>query len=229
MLPGTLSLIFFVIEFIILIIVIIFNRDHSFFWSIVGLLGLLQLYQLSEWLICIGVDENITGRIAYVIITFLPPLGYYLSSRIVQWKFPDYWIGFAAATAFSLYYLIVPNSIELIDCNPLYAVYNNELSLYYGIYYIGIIAYSILFLVAHMIWRKEKIDRKLSILLLVGYLSFLVPMYLMVLIDSSVKNTVASIMCKYALLLAVTLGVFSFIKPKNKHIEKDIVNKIENS
>ncbi|NPD88858.1 MAG: hypothetical protein HGN29_09035 [Asgard group archaeon] len=183
---------------------------------------MLQLYQLSEWLICIGVNENITGRIAYVIITFLPPLGYYLSTRIVQWKFPDYWIGFAATTAFSLYYLIIPNSVNLIDCNPLYAIYKHNLSIYYGIYYIGILAYSILFLVAHTIWKKEKIERKLSILLLVGYLSFLVPMYLMVLIDSSFINTVTSIMCKYALLLAVTLGVFSFIKPKNKQLKLNV-------
>ena len=224
MLPGTLSLIFFIIEFIILIIVIILNRDHPFFWSIVGLLGLLQLYQLSEWLICIGVDENITGRIAYVIITFLPPLGYFLSTRIVQWKFPDYWIGFAAATAFSLYYLITPNSVDLIDCNPLYAVYQYDLALYYGIYYIGILAYSILFLLAHMIWRREKIERRLSILLLVGYLSFLVPMYLMVLIDSSFITTITSIMCKYALLLAVTLGIFSFVKPRNNQIEQNEEN-----
>jgi hypothetical protein len=222
MLPGTLSLIFFIIEFIILILVIIFNRDHPFFWSILGLLGLLQLYQLSEWLICIGIDENITGRIAYVIITFLPPLGYYLSTRIVQWKFPDYWIGFAAATAFSLYYLITPNSVDLIDCNPLYAIYEYDLSLYYGIYYIGILVYSIIFLVVHMVWKREKIDRKLSILLLIGYLSFLVPMYLMVLIDSTFISTVTSIMCKYALLLAVTLGIFSFIKPKEKQLKDDI-------
>ena len=219
MLPGTLSLIFFILEFIILIIVIIFNRYHPFFWSVVGLLGLLQLYQLSEWLICIGIDENITGRIAYVIITFLPPLGYYLSTRIVKWKFPDYWIGFAGAIAFSLYYLITPNSVDLIDCNPLYAIYKYDLSLYYGIYYIGILVYSIIFLVAHMIWKREKIERKLGILLLLGYLSFLVPMYLMVLIDSTFISTVTSIMCKYALLLAVTLGIFSFIKPKEKQLE----------
>jgi hypothetical protein len=222
MLPGTLSLIFFVIEFVILIIVIILNRDHPFFWSIVGLLSLLQLYQLSEWLICIGVNENMTGRIAYVIITFLPPLGYYLSTRIVQWKFPDYWIGFAAATAFSLYYLITPNSVDLIDCNPLYAIYRYDLSLYYGIYYIGILVYSILFLVAHMIWKREKIERRLSILLLIGYVSFLVPMYLMVLIDSTFINTITSIMCKYALLLVVTLGIFSFVKPKMNKKDKNI-------
>jgi hypothetical protein len=222
MLPGTLSLIFFCIELVILVIVITLNRDHPFFWTIILLLALLQLYQLSEFLICIGINENITGRIAYVIITFLPPLGYFLCSKVVGWKYPDYWLGFAAGTGFSLYYLIVPNSVRLIDCNPLYAVYNSDLTPYYGIYYIGLIVYSILFIMLHMIFKKERILKKSGAIVLIGYLSFLTPMFLMVLIDSSFRSAITSIMCKYALLLAVTLLVFSFIKPADKQIINNI-------
>ena len=214
MLPGTLSIIFFGIEFFILVAVIIFNRKHPFFWSIAMMLVLLQLYQLVEFLICIGVNENITGRIAYTIITFLPPMGYFLSSKVVGWKFPDYWIGFAAATGFSLYYIVTPGSVGLVSCNPFYAVYSVHHSFYYGIYYMGILVYSIFFLAAHLIFRRNKVDRKSSLFVLIGYLSFLVPMYLMVWVDSYFANKVPSIMCKYALLLAVILAVFSFIKPK---------------
>jgi len=214
MLPGTLSIIFFGIEFFILVAVIIFNRKHPFFWSIALMLVLLQLYQLAEFLICIGVNENITGRIAYTIITFLPPLGYFLSSKVVGWRFPDYWIGFAAATGFSLYYLVTPGSVALVSCNPFYAVYSVHHAFYYGIYYVGIITYSIIFLVAHLIFRRNNFDRKSSLFVLIGYLSFLAPMYVMVWVDSYFARTVTSIMCKYALLLAVILGVFSFIKPK---------------
>ncbi len=214
MLPGTLSIIFFGIEFFILVAVIIFNRNHPFFWSIASMLVLLQLYQLAEFLICIGVNENITGKIAYTIITFLPPLGYFLSSKVVGWKFPDYWIGFAAATGFSLYYIVTPGSVGLVSCNPFYAVYSVHHAFYYGIYYMGILVYSIFFLAAHLIFRRSKVDRKSSLFVLLGYLSFLVPMYLMVWVDSYFANKVTSIMCKYALLLAIILGVFSFIKPK---------------
>ena len=204
----------------ILLAVIILNRDHKFFWIIFSLLVLLQLYQLSEFLICIGVDENITGRIAYVIITFLPPLGYYLCAKVVGWKIPDYWIGFALATGFSLYYLSVPQSVRLVNCNPLYAIYSFDLSIYYGIYYIGLILYSIIFLLGHLIWRKDRIDNKKIILLLVGYLSFLAPMYLMIYIEFSFAKATTSIMCKYALLLAITLGIFSFLKPTRVLVEK---------
>ncbi|MCG3260365.1 MAG: hypothetical protein H7644_11490 [Candidatus Heimdallarchaeota archaeon] len=216
MLPGTLSIIFFGIEFFILVAVIIFNRKHPFFWSIASVLILLQLYQLAEFLICIGVNENITGRIAYTIITFLPPLGYFLSSKVVGWRYPDYWIGFAAATGFSLYYLVTPGSVALESCNPFYAIYSIHHSLYYGIYYVGIIVYSIIFLVAHLLFRRNNFDRKSSLFVLIGYLSFLAPMYIMVWVDSYFARTVTSMMCKYALVLAVILGVFSFIKPKIK-------------
>ena len=218
--PGTLSLIFFCIEFVILITVIIFNRDHRFFWSIIFLLVLLQLYQLSEFLICIGINENVTGRIAYVIITFLPPSGYYLCTKVVGWRFHDYLIWFAFALGLSLYYLIVPNSVQLIDCNPLYAIYGNNIGIIYGVYYIGLLVYSILFVIAHLIWKREKIYTRNGLIVLIGYLSFLAPMFFMVLIDTQkYLPTVTSIMCKYALLLAVTLGVFSFLK-KDKIVQE---------
>ncbi len=223
MLPGTLSLIIFSIEFIILLGVIIFNRDHPFFWSIVAMIALLQLYQLSEFLICIGIGVNITGRIGYVIITFLPATGYYIASKIVKWKYPDYLVIFALATGFSLYYLIVPTSISLVNCNPLYAIYHSEISILYTTYYMSSILYSILFLLAHLIWRKDKIDSKTSLMFIIGYLSFLVPMILMIWIDSFFKVTVTSIMCKYALSLAVILGAFSFVKPKNKEEVEEVV------
>lgn len=212
------SLIFFCIELVILIVVIVLNRDHPFFWPIAMLLVLLQLYQLSEFLICVGVGENITGRIAYVIITFLPPTGYYLCTRIVNWRFPDYWIGFAAALALSIYYLSVPGSVVLVDCNPLYAIYNYNISTVYGIFYIGILVYSILFIITNLIFRREKVENKFGIMILIGYLSFLAPMYIMVWINSSFGIAIPSIMCKYALLLAVTLGIFSFFKPKLKQV-----------
>ncbi len=75
---GLVSLIFFGIELAILIVVIIFNRDHPHFWEIVAFLVLLQLYQLSEFLVCIGVSVGFITRIGFVVITFLPPLGYFL-------------------------------------------------------------------------------------------------------------------------------------------------------
>lgn len=176
-------------------------------------MALLQLYQLSEFLICIGVNENIIGRIAFVIITFLPPLGHYLVVQVTKWKYKDYLIGFAFGLFFAIYYAVVPESVELVDCNPLYAIYQYPLDFAYGIYYYTVIFYAICLLVYHIIAKKDIIKRS-SALILIGYLSFLVPMLLMILIDWRFTDLVESVMCKYAILLAVTLLIFSFSYPK---------------
>ena len=78
--------------------------------------------------------------------------------------------------------------------------------------------FAILFLIAHLIFRRDKLDSKLGIIMIIGYIVFLAPMYLMVLIEPTWAKVIPSVMCKYALLLAVTLGIFSFIKPKQKQI-----------
>ncbi len=231
---GLVSLIFFGIELAILIVVIIFNRDHKHFWEIVAFLVLLQLYQLSEFLVCIGVSVGFITRIGFVIITFLPPLGYFLCTRVVKWKFPDYWFGFALAIAFSIYYIVDTSSVVLVDCNPFFATYQStgsisigpstapyelRISALYSAFYFGSLLYSIWFLVENLIWAKDKIDNKYGTIVLIGFLSFMLPMLLMVILLPQYAVAVASILCKYALILAVTLLVFSFIKGK-KPIEE---------
>ncbi|MHA1685385.1 MAG: hypothetical protein ACTSYD_03130 [Candidatus Heimdallarchaeaceae archaeon] len=213
MLPGTLSLILFSLELIMLIVIIIKNRGHPFFSTIVIIMGLLQLYQLSEFLICIGVDANVVGRIGFVIITFLPPMGYFLSTQITNWKYKDYLLGFGLAIFFAVYYTVVPKSVILVNCNPLYATYDYPLYEAYGFYYYGMIVYSIGFLTYHIV-AKKNIFKKSSILLLIGYLAFLAPMQIMVLVDRKYGASVPSIMCKYAFLLAIVLLIFSFNKPE---------------
>ena len=232
---GLVSLIFFGIELAILIVVIIFNRDHPHFWEIVALLSLLQLYQLSEFLICIGINVGLITRIGFVVITFLPPVGYFLCTRVVKWRFPDYWFGFALALAFSVYFIYETSSVDLFDCNPFFATYTASgtisigsvnpyelrISALYGAFYFGSLLYSIWFLIEHLIWHKEKVENKYAIIVLIGFLAFMIPMLLMVIIWPGFADSVASILCKYALILAVTMLLFSFMKDK-KTLEKAV-------
>ena len=222
MIDGLLSLIFFAIEFAILIMVVLLNRDHPYFWTTISLLALLQLYQLSEFLICSGIAPAIFIRIGYVIITFLPPTGYFLSSQISGWKNKsnilgkDYILGFILGLGFAIYYLVDTASVTLLDCNPFYATYDSKYSLAYGIFYYGYIMFGIALLfysIGFGIYKEQNYpNKKYAILILIGYLSFLVPMHLMTLIDVSWLKVVPSVMCKYAILLAISLGIFSFIK-----------------
>ena len=52
MLPGALSFIFFLVELAMLVIMLINNCHHPFFWTICVIMVLLQVYQLIEFLIC---------------------------------------------------------------------------------------------------------------------------------------------------------------------------------
>jgi len=213
MLPGLISLIFFIIEFVFLIFIILKNRSHPQFVWIVLLIIFLQVYQLMEFLMCVGVSPNVIGRLGLVSITFLPPLGVLLAADVINLKHWVNWVGILCGFALSFYYLIVPNAFDLQTCNPFYAVYTYPLGNLYGIFYFGFIGWALILIGIGWIVnnkQKRKYMSKKATLVLVGYLSFLLPMAITVVVDFSTSSAVPSIMCKYALLLATTLLIFSF-------------------
>lgn len=166
-----------------------------------------------EFLMCVGVSPNIIGRLGLVSITFLPPLGVLLAADVTNLKHWVNWAGFICGIALSVYYLIVPNAFNLQTCNPFYAVYTYPLGNLYGIFYFGFIGWALILIGIGWIvnGRKSRKDlNKKAALVLIGYLSFLVPMAITVVVDFSTSSAIPSIMCKYALLLATTLLIFSF-------------------
>ncbi len=166
-----------------------------------------------EFLMCIGVNPNIIGRMGLVAITFLPPLGVLLTSYVTNLKHWINWSGIPFAIGLSVYYIIVPNAFTLQTCNPFYAVYTYPLGNLYGIFYFGYIFWALILIVIAWIFNRKRVRKfsnKNAILVLVGYISFLLPMAITVVIDFSTSSAIPSIMCKYALLLAITLFVFSF-------------------
>jgi hypothetical protein len=176
-------------------------------------MALLQIYQLTEFLICIGVDQNITGRIAFTAITLLPPMGHFMSAKLIGWKYKDYWVSFALGIAYSIFYIFAPKSVELVDCNPLYAIYSYPYPILYGMYYFGILFYSIALIVLHMIKNRKKESKKTNLWTILGYSTFLIPMGIMVfLVNVDFGTAIPSIMCKYAILVAIILFIYSFQK-----------------
>ena len=211
MLPGALSFIFFLVELAMLVIMLINNRHHPFFWTICVIMVLLQVYQLIEFLICQGISVNITGRLAFTAISFLPPTGYYLSAKMVGWKHKDYLFWFGIGIAFSLFFILSPVSIVLVDCNPFYAVYAYPLGDYYGIFYFANIFLAIALIAVKMKKKQDPNVRSKSWWTILGYLSFLIPMGLFVFfINVPFGTAVPSIMCKYAIVVAILLFVYSF-------------------
>ncbi len=220
MVDGLLSLIFFGIELVFLIIICAKNKDHPQFWIIFVIMLLLQSYQLSEFLMCIGVAPSIVVRLAISIITFLPPAGYLLTIRVLQCKrkFVDiiYYLSLLFGTLFSFYYLFGDNTIVLKDCNPIYAVYENDYPYFYAGYYYLVILLTLLVIFYQIIFKRILKHNLKGILLLIGYISFLIPMAMTLIVDPLLIPAISSIMCKYAIILAIMLLFFSFNKEKKE-------------
>ena len=173
----------------------------------------LQVYQLMEFLMCIGIDPNIIGRMGLVAITFLPPLGILLTSDLCDLKHWINWSGIVFGVRLSIYYSVVPNAFTDLTCNPFYATFTYPLWKLYGFFYHGYIVWAFALIV--IAWIRNKAQsrsskNKKATYVLIAYLSFLAPMGLTLIIDASTIVSLESIMCKYAILLAVTLFIFSF-------------------
>ena len=214
MVDGILSLILFGIEFVLLIIICVKNRDHPQFWIIFTIMLLLQTYQLSEFLLCIGVAQNIVVRLAISIITFLPPTGYLLTIRVLQCKrrfiLLIYYLSLLFGAMLSFYYLFVDKTIVLQDCNPIYAIYQIGFPILYGVYYYLVILFALLVIFYQIIFKGILKHNLKGLLVLIGYLSFLLPMAITLIVDPLLISAISSIMCKYAILLAIILLIFSF-------------------
>jgi hypothetical protein len=179
-------------------------------------MGLLQIYQLMEFFLCIGLDEGIVGKIALVTITFLPPTGYYLALKATHKKWKDLYLWFGVAIFFTIYYLSISDSVTLIDCNPFYATFYYPLGDFYTAFYMGNTVWAILVLSYYLIsTRREKTTEKMHLYVLIGYLGFLLPAIFTYFLFEETQHSVTSILCKYALLLAVTLFIYLF-QPQNQ-------------
>jgi hypothetical protein len=179
-----------------------------------------------EFLMCIGIDPNIIGRMGLVAITFLPPLGILLTSYICDLKHWINWSGIVFAVGLSIFYSVVPDAFTELTCNPFYATYSYPLGNVYGIFYFGYIAWAFILIIIAAIRNKSQSRTALNkkgIYVLIGYLSFLIPMGLTILIDYTTLSALESIMCKYAILLAVTLFLFSFQYERNEKKDQKIV------
>ena len=208
MIDGSISFVIFVLEVIILGFVITKSRDNPQIRFIASLLLLLLTYQLSEFILCTNWSDYIL-RLSHVIITFLPPVGYHFATRLAKYKRRDWIIPYIIGIAFAIYYVFAPDAVTILDCNPYYADYYSPMVMLFTLFYSGTMLYTIGFLALKS--RNHENAKQMKLLIL-GYLSFIVPMLATMVYDIAFQTVTTSVMCKYAFLLAVILGVMSLKK-----------------
>jgi len=176
-----------------------------------GILAGLAVFQLAEYNVCEGawgVDSLTWARIGYVAITLLPPLGLHLATKIAgQPQKALVGAGYAAAAVFAGIFLFVGHGMQTQECLGNYVIFTiaQWATIPYAIYY-----YGMLLLTVGFSWRAakrmaDKFKRQALAYLAVGYLAFILPTTAANLIDPSTLAGIPSIMCGFAVILAVVL------------------------
>ncbi|MDR3692955.1 MAG: hypothetical protein P4L46_26480 [Fimbriimonas sp.] len=189
----------------------------SVFRNLVCLILLcLASFQLAEYQVCVGPRDTapIWGRFGLIGITMLPALGMHLIGAVTRKSILTS-IGYIIAGFYVLFFAFIPGATGQPECNGNYVIiqigsgwYNVLFSAYYWIF--------ILLAMVELTLRLTRRDpppgfgfsRQLIALTLAGYLSFTVPMGIAALLTSEVRRAIPSVMCGFALILAIILTVY---------------------
>lgn len=213
----------FLIEFGLALYVIWRYKLNTVSRLVTATLICLGVFQLAEYMVCggLGLSTSEWSRLGYVSITLLPALGIHLVTAIAGRKSTPLLIAAYGSTAlFAAYFAFAPGAINIHECRPNYAVFNMEYTAvqlytlqYYGWLFAGI------FFAWHLAKQVPKRARALYGMM-AGYTVFLVPTTAINLLDPTTVAGIPSIMCGFAILLAVIL--VTVVMPHVGHVKRSV-------
>ena len=175
------------------------------------ILLLLATFQLAEYQVCQGSlsSAQMWSRIGYVAIAFLPPLGLHLLCTLAgERQRLALGLGYGAATVFAGFFLLAPGALSGHACMGNYVIFQvaHSSGALFGAYYYGLLCVGI-GLGRYYLRRGLPAPTQRAIRgLMLGYLVFIVPTVLVNLMRPNTVQGIPSIMCGFAVLLAVTLA-----------------------
>jgi hypothetical protein len=176
------------------------------------LIFLLFGYQLFEFLICgLNMTNPVTIYIAFVIISFLPPLSLYMVLHILGFENKKLSFVFLPAVFFVIYYAYMIPAFQSSNCTPVYVSYNYPLGSLYGFFY-----YVPVLLAATLLYAKIKKSQgtspKHEKVLLAGLSFTILPAVAAFLLlfegRGNMIEVIESVMCKFAFVYALCLSFF---------------------
>lgn len=171
----------------------------------------LAIFQVSEFMLCGGLGW--TGvdwiRFGYVSITVLPPLGLHMAVVLAGKKRFNWLVltSYISAAVFIYFFVFVTKSLNGKDCMPNYAVFHvdRKLTDFYGLYYYG---WLIVSSALALYWAQNCKYRRNLLGLVAGYGVFIIPTSMAVILNPTATQGIPSIMCGFAVLMAVIIVVF---------------------
>lgn len=210
---GIVSLLIACIEWILLINLLIFAKKDKVNIVALIMIALLASYQTMEFLMCnVGLTKPVFPYIAFLIISFLPPLNLtlviYLTQKINLNK--KHFLLFIPALFFSIYYLFHIPKFEVAKCTVLYASYHYPLGDLYGFFYYLPIVISMIILIKTIPGTEDKKYKLIYKVLLYSTIFISLPVVagftLMFAGSYTIISSMESIMCKFALVYALSLS-----------------------
>lgn len=126
------------------------------------LMIILGTYQILEYLICIGGNFHLWGKIAFIIYTFFPPIILYFASSIIN-KDKIARLMFIPAILVSIYAIFTKNFVYIGECNGGLALINNKIinngynfipTALYDLYFLLLAALTVIYL--HRATKKTR-------------------------------------------------------------------------
>lgn len=218
----------FVIEASLVIYTIVRYKMTAISRLAVAVLGCLAIFQLAEYNVCEGawgVNSLQWARIGYVAITLLPPLGLHLATKIAGQK-QRFLVGsaYVSGIAFAFFFMFVGHGMESQQCLGNYVIFTIAPAALtpYTIYYYGWLLVSTVY--SWHAGQRMKTDnlRKSLHALSIGYLAFIIPTTAANLINPATRAGIPSIMCGFAIILALMLSfkVLPLALSENKDSKK---------
>jgi hypothetical protein len=186
--------------------------------TITGPVGIIFLflagYQFAEVLVCAGPENRIWTRLAFLDITWLPPLGLWLCARLsapgIRWLRPAAIADFGLGAAFSVWILVAPGAITKSVCGLVLARYfpTAVFDIAYALFYQISLLVIVFGAAAGMAAGHDHVLRKHLANLQAGLLGFILPaLAVRILVREVQGDLIPSVMCHFAIVLAALLFV----------------------
>lgn len=216
---GTVSLFIACVELVLLINILIFSEKNKINYLAGLIVFLLMFYQAFEFVMCnLGYDSSFNAFLAFSDISFLPPLGLYFVLSFYNYKSKYFTLIFLPASAFIIYYATIINQFNVNTCTVFYAIYKYPQGDIYGFFYYVPIIITMGFLFRGIKKTDNKKNIHLSKILLAAYILISIPVIIAFILalsgEMTLVHSIVSVMCKFAILLAVAVTYFSLNNKK---------------
>jgi len=200
-----------IVEVLLALFILFKLRKNTTVWLGFAIIVLLAVFQLAEYAICtaLGLSEDWWGRIGFSAITLLPPLGLHLVYSVKGIKISRMLILAYLSALIWIVMFLQGYVINGQQCTTNYLIFDMKDRLggaFFFFYY-----FWLLYATTKAVeYRKSKDiskqSRKSLTWFLVGYAAFIVPATIIWLFFEQASKGLPSIMCGFAIILAIILG-----------------------